>query len=329
MRRSLLLLGAVGVLAACTSSVDDGTTATTEPAVVATTTTVPAAPRLVVNATGELTFDPAIVPAAAADPTAALAAIAPTFTADDLTVAALACAVGEPPAPCAPAALAALAAAGVDVVALATDGMDPAGAAATADAVTAAGMTPVGAGPDAAAALAPAFVEVSGRTVAVVSVSMVGPEEVFATAGTAGTTGTAGIADGRDVLGLGVIVADAADRADLVIVSVHWGEEQSQGPRPEDALLARALADAGADLVVGHGPHRLHRLEAYGPSLLALSMGDLVGPGDPPPTADTALLRAVWTPDAPIVGCLLHATIASPGLPTLDEPSGTTCPGEV
>ncbi|MCU0274926.1 MAG: CapA family protein, partial [Acidimicrobiales bacterium] len=320
--RSLLLLGAAAVLAACTSSVDDGTTASTEPPAT-TTTTVPAATRLVVNATGELTFDPAVVPAAAADPTAALAAVAPTFTADDLTVATLACAVTDPAAPCAPAALDALAAAGVDVVALATDGMDPAGATATVDAVAAAGMTPVGAGPDAAAALAPAFVEVSGRTVAVVSVSMVGPEEAFATAT------TAGIADGRDVFALGTLVADAADRADLVIVSVHWGEEQSQGPRPEDALLARALADAGADLVVGHGPHRLHRLEAYGPSLLALSLGDLVGPGDPPPTTDTALLRAVWAPDGPVVGCLLHATIASPGLPTLDEPSGTTCPGEV
>ncbi len=322
MRRSLLLLGAAAVLAACTSSVDDGTTASTEPPA-PTTTTVPAAARLVVNATGELTFDPAVVPAAAADPTTTLAAVAATFTADDLTVATLACAVGEPPAPCSPAALAALAAAGVDVVALATDGMDPAGAGATADAVTAAGMTPVGAGPDAAAALAPAFVEVSGRTVAVVSVSVVGPEEVFATAT------TAGVADGRDVFSLGTLVADAAGRADLVIVSVHWGEEQSQGPRPEDALLARALADAGADLVVGHGPHRLHRLEAYGPSLLALSLGDLVGPGDPPPTADTAVLRAVWTPDTPLLGCLLHATIASPGVPTLDEPSGTTCLGEV
>lgn len=323
MRRSLLLLGAAAVLAACTSSVDDGTTASTEPPTSSTTTTVPAAARLVVNAVGELSFDPAVVPAAAADPTTALAAVAPTFTADDLTVATLSCAVAEPAAPCGTAALDAMAAAGVDVVALATDGLGPAGAAATAEAVAAAGMTPVGAGPDTGAALAPAFVEVSGRTVAVVSVSVVGPAEVFATAT------TAGVADGRDVLALGALVADAAGRADLVVVSVHWGEEQRQGPRPEDIVLARALADAGADLVLGHGPHRLHRLEAYGPSLLALSMGDLVGPGDPPPTADSAVLRAVWTPDTPLLGCLLHATIASPGVPTLDEPSGTTCPGEV
>jgi hypothetical protein len=322
VRRSLLLLGTAAVLAACTSSVDDGTTASTEPPA-PTTTTVPAATRLVVNAAGELSFDPAVVPAAAADPSASLTALVPTFTGDDLTVATLACAVADPATPCGSAALDAMAAAGIEVVALATDGMDPAGAAATAEAVTAAGMTPVGAGPDADAALAPAFVEVSGRSIAVVSVSMVGPDAAFATA----TTG--GIADGRDVLALGALVADAADRSDVLIVSVHWGEEQRQGPRPEDALLARALADAGADLVIGHGPHRLHRLEAYGPSLLALSLGDLVGPGDPPPTADTAVLRAVWTPDGPIVGCLLHATIAAPGVPTLDEPSGTTCPGEV
>jgi len=320
-------LALLALLAGCTSAdegtVPEGSVTATAPA----PTTVPPAGLLVVHAVGETTFDAAVVPAAAADPATSFAAVAGLFAEDDLTIVPLACPVGSPTlmaqTPCSADALAAMASAGVDVVTLATDSLGPADAAATADAVRAAGMVPTGAGVDAAAAIAPAVVEVGGRTLAVLSVSTVGPDTAWATAT------TPGVADGRDPAVVAAAVLEARAVADLVVVSVHLGEEQAQGPRDEDEALVRAYVDAGADVVVGHGPHRLHRFEAYQAGLLYLSLGDFVGPGTPPPTTDTGVARVVWSAEEPLLGCLLHATISAPGVPILDDPPGTVCPGEV
>ncbi len=51
-------------------------------------------------------------------------------------------------------------------------------------------------------------------------------------------------------------VADArADAADSVVVLVHWGFEYEYYPDPHFMVLARRIVAAGADLVVGSGPH--------------------------------------------------------------------------
>jgi poly-gamma-glutamate capsule biosynthesis protein CapA/YwtB (metallophosphatase superfamily) len=71
-------------------------------------------------------------------------------------------------------------------------------------------------------------------------------------------------------------VAAAAAEADLVIVSVHWGGEYQAAPSPRQQLIAQALARAGADLVIGHGPHVLQRVEWMGKTLVAYSLGNLL-----------------------------------------------------
>ncbi len=71
-------------------------------------------------------------------------------------------------------------------------------------------------------------------------------------------------------------VAVAATGADLVIVSVHWGGEYQAAPSPRQQLVAQALARAGADLVIGHGPHVLQRVEWIGKTLIAYSLGNLL-----------------------------------------------------
>ncbi len=50
-------------------------------------------------------------------------------------------------------------------------------------------------------------------------------------------------------------VAAARQRADAVIVSVHWGYEYQTHVDPAQRDIARVLLEAGADLVVGHHPH--------------------------------------------------------------------------
>jgi poly-gamma-glutamate capsule biosynthesis protein CapA/YwtB (metallophosphatase superfamily) len=71
-------------------------------------------------------------------------------------------------------------------------------------------------------------------------------------------------------------VAAAAAEADPVIVSVHWGGEYQAAPSPRQQLVAQALAHAGADLVIGHGPHVLQRVEWRGKTLVAYSLGNLL-----------------------------------------------------
>jgi hypothetical protein len=82
-------------------------------------------------------------------------------------------------------------------------------------------------------------------------------------------------------------VADFAARHDIVVVSFHGGaegtdvthvpfaEEEYYGePRGDIVWCARGVVDAGADLVVGHGPHVVRGMERYKGRLIAYSLGN-------------------------------------------------------
>ncbi len=53
----------------------------------------------------------------------------------------------------------------------------------------------------------------------------------------------------------------ARESSDLVLVSVHWGQEYQAGPTLHQQELAQELVDAGADVIWGHHPHVLQRME--------------------------------------------------------------------
>jgi poly-gamma-glutamate capsule biosynthesis protein CapA/YwtB (metallophosphatase superfamily) len=88
------------------------------------------------------------------------------------------------------------------------------------------------------------------------------------------------------------VVREAAGRVDLVVVQVHMGAEGSDkihvrpgtetflGENRGDPIrFAHAVIDAGADLVVGHGPHVLRGMEFYKGRLVAYSLGNFAGGG--------------------------------------------------
>jgi hypothetical protein len=54
----------------------------------------------------------------------------------------------------------------------------------------------------------------------------------------------------------------------------YFGED-----RGDPIAFARAVVDAGADLVIGHGPHVLRGLEFYRGRLIAYSLGNFAGGG--------------------------------------------------
>jgi hypothetical protein len=76
-------------------------------------------------------------------------------------------------------------------------------------------------------------------------------------------------------LGEQIRAAKEADPALFVVGFVHWG--QNYAPRtPEQSELGHALLDAGADLVVGHGAHRLQPVERYRGRFILYGLGNFV-----------------------------------------------------
>ena len=83
------------------------------------------------------------------------------------------------------------------------------------------------------------------------------------------------------------LVAELKKRADIVVVSFHNGAEgathQHVGygtemffgeKRGDPRAFAHAVTDAGADLVLGHGPHVMRGMEVYRGHLIVYSMGN-------------------------------------------------------
>ena len=54
-----------------------------------------------------------------------------------------------------------------------------------------------------------------------------------------------------------------AERVDVVVASYHWGVSGTSEPVDYQSAIARAVIDAGADVVMGHGTHRYQRVETY------------------------------------------------------------------
>ena len=68
-------------------------------------------------------------------------------------------------------------------------------------------------------------------------------------------------------------VAQARRECDLLVVSLHWGEEHVAWPSPEQLKVARALIDAGADVIAGHHAHVFQGVERYRHGVIAYGLG--------------------------------------------------------
>jgi poly-gamma-glutamate synthesis protein (capsule biosynthesis protein) len=71
-------------------------------------------------------------------------------------------------------------------------------------------------------------------------------------------------------------VRAARTGCDSLVVSLHWGSEFIDRPSPEEAALARAIVDAGADVIIGHHPHVLRGIERRGRGVILYSLGNFV-----------------------------------------------------
>ena len=84
--------------------------------------------------------------------------------------------------------------------------------------------------------------------------------------------------------------------AQLVIVSIHWGEEKATAPNDTQIELAHKAIDAGADLVLGTHPHVLQGIEKYNGKYIAYSLGNFCfGGNNNPADKDTVIYRQTFT----------------------------------
>ncbi|HKP90524.1 MAG TPA: CapA family protein, partial [Thermoleophilaceae bacterium] len=97
-------------------------------------------------------------------------------------------------------------------------------------------------------------------------------------------------ADLRDIDGAEDLVREADGRADLVVAMMHAGAEGSGAThvphgseyafgeyRGQTRRFAHAVVKAGADLVVGSGPHVVRGIECYKHRVIAYSLGNFAG----------------------------------------------------
>ena len=80
--------------------------------------------------------------------------------------------------------------------------------------------------------------------------------------------------------------------AEVIIACMHWGEEYYYVPNQDQVTIARAAIDAGADIVYGHHPHILQKIEEYKDGIIFYSLGNFsFGGNNNPADKDTAILQ--------------------------------------
>jgi hypothetical protein len=85
-----------------------------------------------------------------------------------------------------------------------------------------------------------------------------------------------------------VDIKKAGKKADITVVSMHWGLDFTEYPVPIQMGYAREMLDAGAHLILGHHSHLLQGLEKKGNKMIFYSLGDFVFDE---PGQDTAIYK--------------------------------------
>jgi hypothetical protein len=131
------------------------------------------------------------------------------------------------------------------------------------------------------------------------------------------------------------LVRQAATQADLVLVTIHAGAEGADKAhvrpgtetflgenRGDPMAFSRAVIDAGADAVLGSGPHVLRGMQWYRGRLIAYSLGNFVGYHTlsiSGPLGVGGILTIHLAPDGTWRGGHLTGTqMIAPGVPQID-----------
>ncbi len=256
---------------------------------------------------GDVHFEGGLRSKLDSDPAGMFAPIAPELSQADIAIVNVETAITEGGSPTssksynfrAPArALEALRVAGVDVVSLANNhGVDygTEGLQDTLAAKSGTALGVVGIGANATEAYAPWKTEVRGQRISVIGASDVIDDSLIS-AWTATDT-QAGIASAKGVSQPRLVESVRAARldADTLVVYLHWGAEGMDCPTQRQRDLARALVDAGADIIVGSHTHRVMTAGRLGAALVDYGLGNFVFYNESGASGVTGVLTASAT----------------------------------
>lgn len=139
----------------------------------------------------------------------------------------------------------------------------------TINAVKSAGLNYVGAGKNINDAATYDIQEVNGIKVATIGISDIVPKDFSANRTEAGILSTMYPSYNK-------LVYEASQKADLVVVNLHWGVEYGVNESETQEKIGKALIDAGADVIIGSHPHVLQPIQTYKDGIIFYSMGNFV-----------------------------------------------------
>lgn len=85
------------------------------------------------------------------------------------------------------------------------------------------------------------------------------------------------------------------NKADLIIMTYHWGIEREYEQNSTQENIARYAIELGADLVLGHHPHVVQGIECYQGKYIVYSLGNFVFGGNKnPKDKDTMIFRQTF-----------------------------------
>ncbi|WP_018924084.1 CapA family protein [Salsuginibacillus kocurii] len=144
-----------------------------------------------------------------------------------------------------------------------------------------------GAGRNKEEAYTPHRVDIDGETIKILAFSRVLPTMNWY----AGEE-KPGIASGYQEERVQDIIQKHEQKADYLFVYMHWGTEGEPWPEPYQRTYAQAMAEAGADAIIGAHPHVLQGFEFFDEVPVAYSIGNFLFPDYVSgPNAETGLLR--------------------------------------
>jgi len=82
--------------------------------------------------------------------------------------------------------------------------------------------------------------------------------------------------DEEDLNRLVETLRSVKDEVDVAVVSIHWGQSWQPMVFDYQVQVAHTLIDNGADIIMGHGPHVLHGIEAYNKRIIFYSLGHFI-----------------------------------------------------
>lgn len=187
---------------------------------------------------------------------------------------------------------------GVDIVSLANNHIYDYGEVAlldTLDTLEGAGIPYVGAGRNLTEASTTYYFEANGRTIAYISATQVERNTNPNTKGaTAESAGTFRCYTSEEFARLEAAIKDAEEKADLTVVYIHWGTENTDSLHYLQQEQAGKIVDAGADLIIGDHPHCLQPITYIKNVPVFYSLGNFWFNSK---TLDSCLVKIIYTAD--------------------------------